>query len=221
MLYSQLLEALFEKDRHEENAYFMAKYMKNHFPFLGIKTPTRNELMKQFFSQSDILKQELQLDFVEELWNKEEREYQYAALHYLKKEVKKVNVAHLQFLESLITRKSWWDTVDIITPHLVGKIAKETPSIIDTTIKSWASGEHLWLIRSAILYQLKYKEQTDEARLYEMIRANSHHNEFFIQKAIGWALREYSKTNPASVRKFIESTPTLAKLSVREGSKYI
>lgn len=151
---------------------------------------------------------------------KDEREYQYAAQDYLVKVIKKINNSHLPFIKNLITTKSWWDTVDVLSPHLVGKIAKETPSVIEDTIEKWALGDHLWLKRSSILFQLKYKEDTIETILYKYINANSNSKEFFIQKAIGWALREFSKTNPDSVRQFIKET-TLPKLSVREGSKYI
>jgi len=126
----------------------------------------------------------------------------------------------MPLLEKLITSKSWWDTVDTIAPHPVGKVAKETPSIVDDIIEGWSQSDNLWLCRSAILFQLRYKEETDETALYRYILANAESTEFFIQKAIGWALREYSKTNPSSVRKFIESH-TLSKLSIREGSKYI
>lgn len=123
-------------------------------------------------------------------------------------------------MEKLITTKSWWDTVDVLAPHPVGKIAQETPSVIDERIEGWAYGDHLWLRRSSILYQLRYKEETDKTRLYRYIVANAESQEFFIQKAIGWALREYSKTNPQSVREFINENK-LPKLSIREGSKYI
>ena len=214
------LVTLFENNRNPENAVPMQQYMKNHFPFLGIKTPLRRQLTRDFYKETGLLKQELNLELVTDLWMKDEREYQYAAQDYLVKSHKKINSSHLPFIKNLITTKSWWDTVDILAPHIVGKIAKETPSIINAKIDGWAFGEHLWLIRSSILFQLKYKEQTNEAILYKYIKANADSNEFFIQKAIGWALREYSKTNPESVKRFIEGN-TLANLSVREGSKYI
>ncbi len=198
----------------------MQNYMKNSFPFLGIKTPLRRKLTSDFYKETGILKQEINLELVEQLWLKDEREYQYAAQDYLVKSIKKINSTHLPFIENLIITKSWWDTVDVLAPHLIGKMAKETPSIIVEKIEKWAHGEHLWLKRSSILFQLKYKEETNETILYKYITANSNSKEFFIQKAIGWALREYSKTNPDSVRKFITET-TLPKLSVREGSKYI
>ena len=110
--------------------------------------------------------------------------------------------------------------MDVLAAHPVGKIARETPEIIDESIEGWAIDDHLWLRRTAILYQLRYKEDTDTSRLYRYIELNSNSKEFFIQKAIEWALREYSKTNASSVREFIKTTD-LPKLSIREGSKYI
>ncbi|MBD8067885.1 DNA alkylation repair protein [Bacillus sp. PS06] len=214
------LTFLFEANRNEENAIAMQKYMKDHFPFLGIKTPLRREIMKVFYSDTEILHQDFLPEFIELLWKKQEREFQYAALDYMNKSLKKINKNHLALLEQLITTKSWWDTVDAIAPHPVGKIAKESPEIIDQTIEGWATNDYLWLRRAAILYQLRYKEETDENRLYRYIILNADSKEFFIQKAIGWALREYSKTNPDSVKKFIEGNK-LSKLSIREGSKYI
>ena len=215
-----VLVDLFEQHRDQEKAIPMQNYMKNHFPFLGIKTPERRSLVKQFFVESGILKSDFQTDFILTLWKKDEREYQYAALDYLEKSMKRLEKQHLPFLEQLITSKSWWDTVDIIAPKPVGAIASKHPEVIADRIENWASGDHIWLRRSAILFQLKYKAHTDEELLYRYIVQNKESKEFFIQKAIGWALREYSKTNPASVRAFIEST-ALPSLSVREGSKYI
>ncbi|MFE8697781.1 DNA alkylation repair protein [Cytobacillus sp. FJAT-53684] len=215
-----ILVDLFEQNRDEEKAIPMQNYMKNHFPFLGIKSPDRRKLVKQFFEESGILKEDFQADFVMALWGKAEREYQYAALDYIEKSMKRLDKQHLPFLEQLITSKSWWDTVDMLAPKPVGSIAAEFPEVITEWIENWAYGDHLWLRRSAILFQLKYKAHTNEKLLYRYIVQNRESKEFFIQKAIGWALREYSKTNPASVKTFIEST-TLPNLSVREGSKYL
>lgn len=211
---------MFEEHRNIDNATPMENYMRNMFPFLGIKTPLRKELVRKFYNETHILKQDFNPKLVQILWEKAEREYQYAALDYMQKSIKQINMNHLTLIEDLILSKSWWDTVDVIAPHLVGKIAMETPSEISETIEGWTHSENIWLIRSAILFQLKYKDKTNESILYSNILANAASKEFFIQKAIGWALREYSKTNPISVRHFIENH-TLQKLSVREGSKYI
>lgn len=214
------LTELFEKKRNVENAGPMEKYMKEHFLFLGIKKPLRSELEKQFFKETGLLKEPFSQDFVWGLWEKEEREYQYTALVYMEKLLSKLDKDDLPFMERLIMTKSWWDTVDAIAPKPVGTIAQFFPEVIEETLNGWSVHEYLWLRRAAILFQLKYKEKTDQELLYQYIRENASSKEFFIQKAIGWALREYSKTNPESVKGFIDAN-ILAPLSVREGSKYL
>ncbi|MFF2447332.1 DNA alkylation repair protein [Neobacillus sp. NPDC058068] len=216
----ELLTKKFEENRNQAEAEPMKKYMKGHFEYLGIKSPLRKELEKQFFNETGILKEPLNKKFVIALWEKEEREYQYTALTYLEKSLKRLEKADLPFMEQLLTTKSWWDTVDAIAPKAVGKIAEKFPDVIAETIDGWAVHDNMWLRRAALLFQLKYKGKTNAALLYHYIRQNADSKEFFIQKAIGWALREYSKTNPASVKEFIEGQQ-LAPLSVREGSKYL
>jgi 3-methyladenine DNA glycosylase AlkD len=213
------LTALFEEHRNDDNAGPMRKYMKDHFPFLGIKSPLRKELEKQFFKETGILKEEFNKDFVVGLWEKDEREYQYTAITYTGKFIKKLPKDAIQFLERLITTKSLWDSVDSIAP-LVGELARKYPELVEKTINHWSVDENYWLRRVAILFQLKYKQQTNETLLYDYMVKNADSKEFFLQKAIGWALREYSKTNPESVKAFIEGNQ-LAPLSIREGSKYL
>ncbi|EIJ83943.1 hypothetical protein MGA3_01585 [Bacillus methanolicus MGA3] len=214
------LKEMMELNRNGVNAAAMEKYMKGHFPFLGIKKPERTKIEKEFFKKTGILNEPFDPEFVKELWKLPEREYQYTALTYIEKSLKKLSKEHLNLMEFLITEKSWWDTVDMLAQKAVGKIAADYPVIISETIEKWAGSHHLWLKRTAILFQLKYKEKTNEELLYRYIKMNADSKEFFIQKAIGWALREYSKTNPDSVRHFIENN-RLAPLSVREGSKYL
>ncbi|RHW40442.1 DNA alkylation repair protein [Neobacillus notoginsengisoli] len=220
MDYVSVLKALFEEQRNTENAVAMEKYMKNHFPFLGVKKPLRAELERKFFATTGLVKEPFQESFVRELWAAHEREYQYVALGYLEKFSKKLEAGSLSLLKELITTKSWWDTVDALAQKPVGVLAAKYPDTIPAEMDKWAVSDNMWLRRTAILYQLKYKKETDEQRLYENIRLNTSSKEFFIQKAIGWALREYSKTNPGSVKDFIERTE-LAALSRREGSKYL
>ncbi|MGI6576430.1 MAG: DNA alkylation repair protein [bacterium] len=214
------IKSMFTAHRNEEQAVPMAKYMQNNFSFLGIKNPARKILMREFYKESGILREAFQEDFVLALWEQIEREYQYAALDYIGRSLKKINKNHLPLMEKLIITKSWWDTVDMLAQHPVGTIAHKYPEVIPETITGWAYGINIWLQRSAILFQLKYKKMTNEQLLYMFIKQNSRSKEFFIQKAIGWALREYSKTNPQSVKQFIANNE-LPKLSVREGSKYI
>lgn len=215
-----LLTNRFEEHRDNVKAGPMKAYMKNHFPFLGIKSPLRSELEKQFFKDTGILKEPFNHEFILKLWEKEEREYQYTALAYIAKFLKKQDKSDLVLMERLITEKSWWDTVDMLAANPVGKIAEAFPEVIGESIENWSVSDNMWLRRTSILFQLKFKGNTDEKLLYRYILLNADSKEFFIQKAIGWALREYSKTNPDSVRGFIEGNQ-LAALSVREGSKYL
>jgi 3-methyladenine DNA glycosylase AlkD len=216
----ETLTMLFEEHRNAENAAPMKKYMKNLFPFLGIKKPQRSELERKFFKISGILDKPFDHEFVRQLWEKAEREYQYAALTYIEKSMEKLQRTDIALMEQLLTAKSWWDTVDTLAAKPVGAIARQDPEVIEEYISKWSTAENMWLRRTAILFQLKYKGNTNEQLLYQYILQNADSKEFFIQKAIGWALREYSKTNPLSVKDFLQKHE-VSRLSYREGSKYI
>jgi len=154
------------------------------------------------------------------LWNEPEREFQYAALFLLEKNTKKLTSEHIELAEKLIITKSWWDTVDYLAANIVGTILKKQPKLISTYAEKWIHSNNIWLQRTALLFQLKYKKETDELLLYRYIRTCISSKEFFIQKAIGWVLREYSKVDPDSVIRFVESED-LPALSRREALKVI
>lgn len=196
----------------------MAKYMKNQFPFLGLKKPDRTALSKGFLNEKKKDK-EIDWDFIFRCYELPEREFQYLAIDYMSKVANLFQPDDMKRIEKLITTKSWWDTVDAISP-IVGHIAMKYPEIKETILTKWMESDNIWLKRVSILFQLKYKDKTDTEFLEKAILKNANTNEFFINKAIGWALREYSKTNKEWVRSFIENNK-LSKLSVREGSKYI
>lgn len=220
-MYLDTLQKLFESHRNDENAVPMAAYMKNHFPFLGIKTPERKVLLKQFYLETAILSEErLPKDFLQEVWSLPEREYQYAVLGMIMRRPRWLLPEHVPWLEELITTKSWWDTVDTIASNIIGELFLREPQLIDTYIPKWKNHENLWLRRTTILFQLKYKQKTDVDLLFHLIRINREDKDFFIRKAIGWALREYSKTDPAIVEEFIKREK-LSTLSEREGMKHI
>ncbi|NLY86066.1 MAG: DNA alkylation repair protein [Tissierellia bacterium] len=209
---------IFYNNRNEENAVPMAKYMKNQFPFLGLKKPDRTALSKGFLNEKKKDK-EIDWDFIFRCYELPEREFQYLAIDYMSKVANLFQPDDMKRIEKLITTKSWWDTVDAISP-IVGHIAMKYPEIKETILTKWMESDNIWLKRVSILFQLKYKDKTDTEFLEKAILKNANTNEFFINKAIGWALREYSKTNKEWVRSFIENNK-LSKLSVREGSKYI
>lgn len=217
MLFTSLIEKMEEK-RDAEKASAMRKYMKDLFPFLGIKAPERKELSKSFIKELGGV--EDFESYVIKLWELPEREYQYVAIDFLVKKKRHLNDRHIDFIEYLIVTKSWWDTVDAIASHLVRAIFSKHPQLIDERGEKWINSESIWLKRTMILFQLKYKEQTNEELLFSIIERTKHIDEFFIQKAIGWALREYSKTDPDTVYQFIE-TADLSNLAKREGLKHI
>ncbi|OIJ22526.1 DNA alkylation repair protein [Anaerobacillus alkalidiazotrophicus] len=211
---------VFEESRNDQNAILMKRYMKNKFEFLGIKAPERREIMRPLMKEAKKFPREQMVEFVKRLWDLSEREYQYFALDYLEKNIKVLVEEDIQFLEYLIKTKSWWDTVDILASKCVGYHFTKYPNLITEYGVRWAVSENIWLRRTAILFQLKYKEKTDKELLFQIIEKNAHDDEFFIQKGIGWALREYSKTNKEEVAAFINSHP-LSNLSKREGKKYL
>jgi len=192
--------------------------MKNKFPFLGLKKPQRISLSKEFL---DLKKKdkEVDWDFILKCYDMPEREFQYLAIDYMDKVKNLFKPNDMEKIEKLITTKSWWDTVDYIN-RIVGYIAMKYPRVKESTIQKWIYSDNIWLKRVSILFQLKYKDKTDTEFLEKAILFNSQTDEFFINKAIGWALREYSKTNKEWVRNFIESND-LHKLSIKEGSKYL
>ena len=200
------------------DAVAMKAYMKNKFEFLGVKTPARRKLVKAFFKQqTDSV---IDWNFINEAWNNPYRELQYVALDYLEIRKKLLAPSDLPRLKKLAQTKSWWDTVDFLD-RLVGSIIARFPET-KATILSWSCDEDIWLRRLAIDHQLLRKEETDTELLEKILVNNLGQTEFFINKAIGWSLRDYSKTNPDWVRAFIERHQTeMAALSIREGSKYL
>lgn len=209
----------FRNNSNPEEAVAMVKYLKGQFKFLGIKSHKRKELQKDFLKSLNN-KEPINKVWVLQLWSYEEREFQYLAMDYLIKKKKALTKEYIELIEILILTKSWWDTVDLLASTLVGYLCKEYPELVSEYIVSWATHENMWLRRTAIIYQLKYKEQVDVDILEYVIEKNSNDNDFFIRKAIGWALRQYSKSNKQWVKEFI-NTHELSNLSVKEGSKYI
>lgn len=209
----------FYANRDPQRAVGMAAYMKNQFSFLGIPRPDRSLLQKDFIKRA---RRDRKIDWqdIYRLWDLPEREFQYLALDYLVALKDKLQPADIYNLQTLILLKSWWDTVDKLAAIPVGSICLKHPEVVQNCLLPWADSDNIWLARTAILYQLKFKNNTDTDVLSLIIEQNSNSKEFFINKAIGWSLREYSKTNREWVRDFV-NTHTLAPLSVREASKYL
>lgn len=225
----------FRQHKNEENAEKQAAYLRHQFEFIGLKTPERRLLAKDFLKEKKGDKQ-IDWELVFEFWNLPEREFQYLALDYLHQMKKWLIFDDMEKIKKLTVSKSWWDTVDALD-ELIGhllltgrKQATEDDSTayeqVKTLVKEWAQAENFWLRRIAIDCQLSFKNQTDLELLSYNIEKNllgsSFADEFFITKAIGWALRDLAKTNSAWVIKFIEEHENkMAKLSIREASKHL
>ncbi len=195
-------------------------YMKNQFEFYGVKTPVRRKIQKQFFHREVLpLKKDLE-PIVKALWDKPQRENQYFAQELTEKYTKQFEVQDIDLLEYMITHKSWWDTIDFIAPKLVGEYFKLFPKQRNKVVEKWLTSNNIWLQRSAILFQLKYKDKIDTDFLVEIIKYLQGSKEFFINKAIGWILREYSKINPQWVLDFVKNN-TLDKLSQKEAIRLL
>jgi len=198
----------------------MSAYMKNLFPFLGIHTPLRRALAKDFLKQ--LGKAEgIDWAFVSECFAQDEREYQYLALDYLGRVKARIPRPDIARIEQLIQTKSWWDSVDSFD-QVVGSMMRAYPELKDSHIRRWMNAENLWLRRVAIDCQLGLKALTDSRLLADVILANLGSKEFFINKAIGWSLRDYSKADRQWVADFIaRHRERMHPLSIREGSKYL
>ena len=208
-----------EENRNELLAESMSKYMQDKFRFLGVRGATRTEIYKKYFPDARKTKI-IDWDFVESCWNKEEREFQYVVVYYLKAMQKFLKREDISRLKYLIVTKSWWDTVDLLA-KVVGSLIIRIEEY-DQIMLEWSKDSNIWLRRVAILYQLSLKDKVDKQVLDEILVNNLGDSEFFINKAIGWALRDYSKYNPEWVREFIKKNKeNMANLSIREASKYI
>ena len=218
MILSGLITEL-EENRNELLAESMSKYMQDKFRFLGVRGATRTEIYKKYFPDARKTKT-IDWDFVENCWNKEEREFQYVVVYYLKAMQKFLKREDISRLKYLIVTKSWWDTVDLLA-KVVGSLVIRIEGY-DQIMLEWSKDSNIWLRRVAILYQLSLKDKVDKQVLDKILVNNLGDNEFFINKAIGWALRDYSKFNQEWVREFIKKNKNnMANLSIREASKYI
>ena len=215
------LKDWFEKHANPSQAGPTRKYMRDQFDYLGIKTPQNKALFKQFVSEHGLPPMD-HLDLIlRELWSLPQREFQYLAMSLLSRFEKKLEPNFVTTLEYLIVTKSWWDTVDALASHPIGTHFKRYPDIKEKYLNKWRKSDNIWLRRTTLLFQLGYKQETDFDQLCEIIIENLESDEFFINKAIGWALRQYAHTNPGPVKKFVKATKELNPLSRREALKHL
>ena len=218
--YLKQVISAFKNAADPEAASAMEKYMRNKFKFYGITSPTRKELSKSFFSKSTLPPFEEIPAIVKHLWNLPQRELHYFAMELMAKYKKQFEPDTIELIEFMTLNNSWWDTVDYIAAHLAGAYFQKFPDKTNSITGKWNHSDNFWLQRMSLLFQLKYKDKTNTELLSKYIRHLAREKEFFIRKAIGWMLREYSKTNPKFVKKFIDENE-LSALSKKEGLKRI
>jgi 3-methyladenine DNA glycosylase AlkD len=218
--YVASLKAVFEQNADPVQATPMKKYMRDQFEYLGIKSPLFKMLMKEFIAAHGTPPIH-ELDVILcDLWSLPEREFQYAATSLLGRSENNLPAEFIRTIEFMIVMKSWWDTVDTISGRPLGVHFQRFPKVKGKYLAKWRASEDIWLRRATILFQLNYKKETDFPLLCDIICENSDSKEFFINKAIGWSLRQYARVDPEAVKEFVKSTP-LHPLSRREAMKHL
>ncbi|MEN9939594.1 MAG: hypothetical protein RIR61_401 [Bacteroidota bacterium] len=203
-----------------KKAMSMAAYMKDNFAFLGVPKPLRAEIQRAHWP--DRPRKTAAISTINELWKLPHREAQYVALDLVKSEAKYWTPEEaLPHLESWITTHSWWDSVDALAVHGVGATLKRHLEAVWPTVQTWIYSDNLWLTRTAIIAQLGFRAATRTEWLDEALEAHTESKEFFHRKAIGWALRDYGKTNPKWVQQWVEAHPELSGLSRREALRLL
>ncbi|NUK24500.1 DNA alkylation repair protein [Streptomyces lunaelactis] len=198
-----------------------AAYMKDIAPFLGLYTAARRDLSRTVLEGTARPDEADCTAIALRCWDLPEREYQYFAVDYLRRQVKRCSSGFLPVVRHLVVTVPWWDTVDALASHVVGPLVSADPKL-KTVMDAWIDDDHLWVVRTALLHQLRYKDTTDAERLFDYCLRRADHPDFFIRKAIGWCLREYARTDPDAVRDFVEGAgDRLSPLSVREATKHL
>ena len=218
--YIDTLEIELKKKENSKVALKQKEYVRNQFEFYGLKTAERRETQKPFFIK-EFLPNKIELaSIVKTLWSKPQREYHHFSQELVFKYINQFEKKDIELLEFMVTHKSWWDTVDYIANKLMGAYFKMFPEQIERYIPKWLKSNNIWLQRSALLFQLKYKKDLDTKILSLSINSLLGSKEFFINKAIGWVLREYSRTNPKWVIEFVNKT-ALNSLSKKEALRVL
>ncbi|MXM64122.1 DNA alkylation repair protein [Streptomyces sp. HUCO-GS316] len=215
------LTAAYPAGADPERAVAMRAYMKDVAPFLGLTTPVRRTLSRTVLDGMPRPDEADCTAIALRCWQLPEREYQYFAVDYLRRHARACSSGFLPVARHLVATVPWWDTVDALAAHVVGALVSADPRLT-SDMDAWIADDDLWIARTALLHQLRYKQHTDAERLFAYCLLQSGHPDFFIRKAIGWCLREYAKTDPHAVRDFLaRERGRFAPLSVREALKNI
>lgn len=203
-----------------ERAAAMSAYMRGRFPFLGVQRPERARLERPLLAGLRLSDDDL-ARVADACWALPEREFQYLGCVVMERHAKRVDAAFIAVVERCITGKAWWDTVDHLAARVVGPMVRTRPALAEV-MDDWAGREDVWLARTAIIHQLGFREATDADRLFGYCALRAGDTDFFIRKGIGWALRQYARTEPEAVRAFVaEHRDVLSPLSVREATKHL
>lgn len=214
------IKSIFARHANEEIADGMKAYMKERFEFYGIQAVKRRELQRPFLIKTNLPDKWEAFDLVQKMWEQPQRELQYFGIDLIFKYQRELEKEDIGFLEYLLTHKSWWDTVDFLAANPVGAYLKIFPEARRYLVESWLDSGNIWLQRTCLIYQLKYQDELDNREMEATIGRLNGGKEFFINKAIGWILREYSKTDPDWVTEYVNRVE-LHPLSRREAMKVI
>jgi len=206
-------------------APFMQAYMKSAMPYHGVSAPLLRKTCKEIFADVELPTREAWRERVLELWRgaqyREER-YVAIALTGEKRAAEFQNPAEMPLYEEIIVTGAWWDYVDDVASHRVGPILRDFPAPMRKKMLAWSKSENMWKRRTSIICQLGFKRNTDLDLLYACIEPSLDSKEFFLRKAIGWALRQYAWTDPAEVKRYVRRhKDRLSNLSQREALKNI
>ncbi len=214
------LAIAFEKHANPEIAAGYKAYMRNKSEFYGLPSPLRRDLLKSFIAKAGLPDKHQFEEMVHFAWEQPQREWQYIAMELVGKSVKNADQNLIDLSEWMITNKSWWDTVDYVAPNIAGALFNRYPEIRMQYIENWMKSGNLWLLRSCLIHQLRYNKTADRALLFNLCERLAPHPDFFIRKAIGWSLRQYSKAYPEAVTDFV-NTHQISNLSRKEALKVI
>jgi 3-methyladenine DNA glycosylase AlkD len=215
------LVRVYDAARDPERASRTAAYMRDQFAFLGFSLPTQRALGRLVVAGLPPPGEEDLRAVALACWALDEREYQYFACDWLRTHLGVCGPGFIDTTRTLITTKSWWDTIDPLATRFVGGLVQRHPELVNE-MDAWSQDRNMWLVRTAILHQLHYGTATDTERLFGYCTRQAGHADFFVRKAIGWALRHYARTDPDAVRGYVaKNTDRLSPLSVREATKHL
>jgi 3-methyladenine DNA glycosylase AlkD len=200
----------------------MAAYMKTSMPFYGVTSPQRRAIARELKRRFPPRTAGEYRSRVLALWQLPHREEKYLAIDYAQGFRSYITFEQVDLYQRLIAEGGWWDLVDPVAADLVGRVALIDRERMRPVLEGWIEDEDLWLRRAALLSQLRHQAATDREMLFGFCRRRAQDREFFIRKAIGWALRQYARTDPDGVRAFLaENQSLLSGLSRREASKHL